>query len=620
MMNNKLSFYTRVLSKKNIFVTIRVSCTNLKTYKIQFMLTLTNIQNNVPKDIWLRGKSLLTLTEFVNVKQLTLTEWVGFVCSTEKYKVIVHVNGEEIVDWQCDCNHGNELCEHVVAVLCAIQNELNNISPYPFSYISTYSEKKGSEYLEYPEDKPFIKKNIKSLLESWPNEELVSFLGHYASTHPDCEAALLDEFLDSLLEEPGTNYREKARQCFENPSKKGESLFHYSSGQWRKVYNNLIEILETARELTLNNRFMEAADIALEIVDYIADHFTEIPDEEWFDSNELFEIFEEVTDVLRKILADPQSPDEVNEKIFREMSDPEMMELFIDDGIYIPIFQTAFIACGLTQKPEDVLDFIDRTIDTVDVELMQPSMLTKRAHLLRFFGKEEEAGEGLKKYLAIEEVRGGEIKYQLSCGNYERAFQLLDEVKDKPQQNFSAWSWDKMEREIYEDTGNTERLINYYKKQLLEKNGGVKSFEKLKELLSPDQWKPLVEELLSKKKPGTPQEDGQLLDADILAYAEMYDELLDFLMSRSKDRLNMLVYYSVYFRGERMDKLKPVLEKEICQYASRVSGKSGYEAIGRMLQSLYRMEEWREFVDQMIEKLKTAYPARTAMLRILDTI
>lgn len=588
------------------------------------MLTLTNIQDNVPKDIWLRGKHFLSFREFVNVKRLTLTEWAGFVCTTEKHKVLVHLDGEKIIDWQCDCCHNNEICEHVVAVLYAIYNELHSIEPYPSPYLK--EEKKMSDeekyYAKYPEERPFIKKNIQSMLQCWPAEEVISFLGQYASTHPECEAALLKEFLDPLLNEDGdeTSFREQARECFESPAKKGQSLSQYTSDQWQQVDDNLVSILASAREMVLNNRFMDAADIALEIVNYVGAHLREIPEREWLGKNNFFEIFGEIEDVLINILVDPLSPDEVNEKIFREMSNPDMMKLFVNDAVYILILQTAFIACELTQTPEEVLDFIDRTIDIIDIEVMHPSMLIKQIYLLRCLGSEDEAERILEEYLDIEEVRGAEIKYQLSCGNYKKALQLVKDAMSQPQDSFFPWAWDKIYKEICEETNDKESLIDYYKTLFLSRGGEIDHFIQLKELVPPEQLKPLAIELLSQKKTEFLKGSDKPLKAQVFFSAGMYDELWDFLISRSKDRLFLLVSYAFCFRKKRMDELKAVLEEEICRYAGRTSGKSSYATLGESLSILKAMPGFDDFVEQLIDKLKATYPTRTSMIRILDRI
>lgn len=581
------------------------------------MLTLTNIQDNVPKDIWLRGRHFLFIEDFVNVKRVSPTEWVGFVCTTEKHKVTVHLNGAEIIDWQCSCSScsENEICEHVVAILYAIQKKLYSADSYQSPYLDICHSSESSQSPK--QAKPFIKRSIESILETWPSDEIITFVGQYASIHPEFEAALKQEF---SLNTEETDLRTRVRKCFEIAAERGKPLSKYRDKEWEEVCQNLIDILADGREMILNNRFMDAADIGLEVVDYIADHYTEIPIQDWEGMTDFFEIFEDVENLLIGILTDPDTPNEVNEKIFREISDPEMLEIFIEDGIYILILHCAFTACELTQKPEAVIAFLEKTIDTTNTELMLPLMIHKYIFLLRTLGREAEAENVLKKYLDVEEIRGGEIKYQLSCGNFDNALQLIKERADSPQSDLSTVYWDKLQLEICKDMDNTDGLISYYKRHLLEKDGDAKYLALLKESIPADQWKSYVKDLLAEMKPQEPRDDGSLLVADCWASAEMYDELWNFLMSRTKDRLSLLFYYARFFKDDYMEKLKPILEKDICQYAGKCSGKNSYEAIGRMLQSLKLAEEWSEFGDQLAEKLKAAHPTRSSLLRILNAI
>ena len=581
------------------------------------MLTLTNIQDNVPKDIWLRGRHFLLIEEFVNVKRVSPSEWVGFVCTTEKHKVTIHLNGEEVIDWQCSCSScsENEICEHVVAILYAIQKNIYNVRSYQSPYLDICHSSKSSQTPK--QIIPFIKRDIESLLETWPSDEIITFVGQYASNHPEFEAALKQEFY-LITEEK--DIRTKVRECFEISTAQGKPLSKYRDKQWEEVCQNLINVVAEGREMVLDNRFMDAADIGLEIAGYVADHYTDIPLQDWSGMSDFFEVFEEVEGLLIDVMVDPDTPNEVNEKIFKKLSDPELLELFVDDGIYILLMHCAFTACELTQKPEEVVAFVERIIDTLDVELTLPFILYKYVFLLRMLGRDAEAENVVKKYLDVDEVRGGEVKYQLSCGNIDKALQLMKEGAESIHPEVSTSSWEKLQLEICKDLNHTDGLINYYKRHLLEKDGDAKYLDLLKEVIPADQWISYVKDLMAEMKPQEPRQDGSLLEADLLASAEMYDELWNFLMNRTKDRLSMLFCYARFFKDDYMEKLKPMLEKEICQYASRCTGKNSYEAIGRMLRSLKNSEEWSEFGDQLAEKLKEAHPTRSSLLKILKAL
>lgn len=89
------------------------------------MITLSNFTNTLDKKQVSKGKDYYLDAPVENLLESKPHLWQAEVEGTELYHVKVQLFKQEIKDTSCDCPHEDPFCKHVVAVLFALQDELD---------------------------------------------------------------------------------------------------------------------------------------------------------------------------------------------------------------------------------------------------------------------------------------------------------------------------------------------------------------------------------------------------------------------------------------------------------------------------------------------------------------
>ena len=86
-------------------------------------MNLENFESEVERKIVERGLNYYKSGDVKRLEKVSENEFSAVVFGTEKYSIFVKLNGETIVEHECDCpyDYGN-VCKHKVAVFCAIRS------------------------------------------------------------------------------------------------------------------------------------------------------------------------------------------------------------------------------------------------------------------------------------------------------------------------------------------------------------------------------------------------------------------------------------------------------------------------------------------------------------------
>ena len=86
-------------------------------------MNLKNFESEVENKIVGRGLSYYKGGDVKRLEKVSADEFSAVVFGTEKYSIFVKLNGETIIEHECDCpyDYGN-VCKHKVAVFYAIRN------------------------------------------------------------------------------------------------------------------------------------------------------------------------------------------------------------------------------------------------------------------------------------------------------------------------------------------------------------------------------------------------------------------------------------------------------------------------------------------------------------------
>ena len=137
-------------------------------------MQLKNFEENIEQKIVERGLSYYKGGDVKRLEKVSENEFSAVVFGTEKYSLFVKLNGETIVEHECDCPYSyGDVCKHEVAVFCAIRN----------GDFSDTSEK------------------MKSLLENLHNDALRRFISNLLKKDTSFRREFLREFDEDFEEE-----------------------------------------------------------------------------------------------------------------------------------------------------------------------------------------------------------------------------------------------------------------------------------------------------------------------------------------------------------------------------------------------------------------------------------
>lgn len=220
------------------------------------------------------------------------------------------------------------------------------------------------------------------------------------------------------------------------------------------------------------------------------------------------------------------------------------------------------------------------------------------------------ANEYVNANLQYPDVRKIAVQMALESKNYSHAEKLCNEIIDeKGRDNFWTREWLDLLLEIYDESGNDEAKINLVHELLIDMHE-AKYYDLYKELLQRSRrWK---------------QESSALLDE--LEYSVSYENFAEILWKENKKiRLlehikkfpSIALYYTEKLGTEHSDITFPLCITEIEHHASQSSNRQQYKNVCREIKKLFNCGA---DVNPLIEKLKTAYPRRSAFIDELEKL
>jgi uncharacterized Zn finger protein len=147
-------------------------------------MTLTNFEGFVEAKIVERGYDYYKRGRIVKVEQVGDGEFSAIVSGSDDYEVFVKIDGERIVEYECDCPYewGN-ICKHAVAVFYQIRygNFTSSASDKFDSILKDLSNKDLRNFVLklLKRDRSFRRKFLREFDEEFEDEDDESFNEDY---------------------------------------------------------------------------------------------------------------------------------------------------------------------------------------------------------------------------------------------------------------------------------------------------------------------------------------------------------------------------------------------------------------------------------------------------------
>ena len=138
-------------------------------------LTLDNFEQSVESKIVERGLNYFKGGDVARLEKVGENEFSAVVFGSEKYSLYVKINGDAIVEHECDCpyDYGN-VCKHKVAVFYAIRNgNFRNVSDKLNSLLENLHESALRRFVSnlFKKDSQFRREFLREFDEDFEDED-----------------------------------------------------------------------------------------------------------------------------------------------------------------------------------------------------------------------------------------------------------------------------------------------------------------------------------------------------------------------------------------------------------------------------------------------------------------
>lgn len=509
------------------------------------------------------------------------------VYGTEKYKVEIIKEDEEVIDLSCSCPYadaGNN-CKHMAAVLFYLEDKENILL--------------GQD----------IEENIGKLVE-------------------DAEIALIKEFLIDILknDEKLINRFKSRLQCDISPTdmkrykSQVNNIFRRYAGyddfvdykNARGFISELEEILDNDIQAMLDNNQLTEA---FELTNYI---FIKVANQDMDDSDGgTGQIANSCLDIWQEILY--KCDIKLKREIFNWFSDHldgsviDYMEDYIEQIIFDDFKEEEFM--------EEKVIFLDKKIKEYKKEdnswfnsYSLGEMVLRRINIM----EERKVNQNIieeycRQNLEVNEVRKYYIDICINKKDYDMAISLLKEGKDKEKVfpgivlNYSL----KL-KNLYKQIGEQKLYEEELWSLVLNYNqGNVELYKELKSIYTDKEWLEKREIIFSKLSPYRGIDKLYELEG-------LYDRLVDMVINTQG--LYMLIEYQEILKDIYPKELLNKYENTVKVMATNTSGRAHYREIVSILRRMKKYPEGKEKVSEIVNEWKSKYRNRPAMMDELSKL
>jgi len=524
--------------------------------------------------------------------------WFASVHGSDVYEVVIQ-GIRSIKEWDCDCPYDRgPICKHVTAVLYAVQAEKNKPK--------TSKPKKAKNQVDE------IFKNAKS-------DDLINFFKKNLRYHKDLKQKLLSEFLHLL----DTNDKDRYKKVIDDLVKNAGGRYGFIDYQEGKRLSNAFNKLLQKAEIAIQKKnYLDALDICIAVLLKVPNLLLTVDDS----SGALQGSCYFALNILESLLESSAVP-----PIFKDQIFEVMLDVFEKDKSGFD-FKDDLLALLLAQdldqeKLKQIQKIVQKTFDNLEgdyIEFSQERYISILIELAQRIGNKEESEKLISHYIHFPEIRKIKLETFFEKEDYPSAKQLIAEgiqlAKDKKHPGtVSQWKKVLIEISRLEKDVNEERRL--LKDEFFSSYNSIEYFLKLKDTFSLKEWPEereiIISQILGKDKTISYKNVDTL--AQIYIHEKLWKRLLALLHNKN------ISSHTIYRYGTHLHKAYPeemlaLYKPIIIEEASRANGRSHYREVANKLSALLKIKGSRDMVEELLEKFRTIYIRRPAMIDELKNV
>lgn len=578
-------------------------------------MNLNTFKSEIDSLIVGRGKDYYKSKAVEVLNQVSDNEWEAIVAGSDDYEVSIHLEGSEIVDWDCDCPYEQgPVCKHVVAVLLAISNDLSNENTVEIISSEPLSTAKNSI-----KDAKDIKKPVNeldSLFEKVTNEELRVFIKQQLSKNRDLKSA----FLTSFIEKQQGGGPEKYRKIITNITKGAADRYgNIDYGNARKLVKHIQELCSKAKVLLAQKNLLESLSITKAIIEETPDILAGMDDSDGGGGEIIDEAFENLENIVYE--APPMLKDELFDYLLAEYPSKKYHDCNCDDNFL-------YIIPELISSEAQEKAFLNLIDNQIKIEKQNSygdyavvNLLKIKCNFLEQTNRKSEADSIVKENIHYHQFREQLINDAIKTKQYGEARQLcLDgiSIADKNRSARISTNFRIKLLEIAKALEDVSEIRKWAEFLFFDNSNQMKFYLELKKTYSASEWPDICEQIINKiRKPEMRGSFGAANTIATIFIEENYSDRLLALLKLNSSKVEFIDLYAKHIQDQYPAEIILLYENSVNEYAKN-TGRDIYNNVARYLAKMQKISGGQLVVSKMISNYKNIYRLRKAMIEVLD--
>ncbi len=587
-------------------------------------MTLDTFEKKFSETIKKLGYAFFTQKKVDELEQ-TGDKWVAFVRAKDNdFDVTTTLKNKTIVSFSCDCNDDNLQCEHVAALLYAVQAHTEGTKP------KAKVAKTVVEKIAKPK-KPAKPETFTELLEKVPADELRAFLKENFARNKDFKSLFMARFMISSSAVEGG--KEKFLTLVENAMKIGFDRSGYADWQGtKKMLKPLKMLLKQGKAMLAKGEYMDAAYMGEALMLKITEKLNNV-----YDVNDILEYADDGLELMKGIL-NTNAPQNLKDTIWNtwlEMSSHQMYFTYSNLGYDI---YDSLVAYANDNRREDA--FIAATTrrlvelkrskkpENSSINLYAVKKLTLlQLELYKNRGNTVAAQAIIAKNLNVPEILKIQIDLLIDAKKYGEAKQVIFQYHSATglYQNTTAAveSWKTLLQ--IAQLENDQLEIRRLAKDLWEKSGQTTFYYRLyKNTFSPSEWVKEVDGLIANHQ--TLKKDYTYMLIEENRWATLLERVTALTQDSQRgyvwgvSNYDIIEKYDQYLLPHFPEEVTKLYKEYIYKSALNASERSAYHSICGKLKRLANYPNQRATAQELTKVLKEKYANRPAFVNELEKI
>ena len=500
------------------------------------------------------------------------------------------LDGNSARPFSCSCPSDYSPCKHIGIIKDEIENRISK----------TKNDKKEKTL------------TIEEVLKNVPHEELVDFIVRQSKYDLELSNSIFLEFLHKadLIQE--NKYSIVLRNALKKVDVTDNDLHDY--------YDSAVQIdimdewLTKAKTSISEHKFDEAIAICKACIEEYAEWIKDMDDYIIENIDPCY--FEFPFDYLREIIT-------IHTFNTSELFDYCKKELFKSKYEY-SYFQEGFnnLMLELSKTDQEIAEFIHlqdellkKIIDKNSYDAKR--ILERKITIFNNTNQPEKAKQLIIDNLQIESFRMQVVEEKIKKKEFKEAKKLIADFLNNSQNNSTRYTgtWHELALSIAQMENDIPeiRKISY---SFIEKRYQKKYYDIYKETFNSEDWKVEVEKLLSRYDSQKTYFKSSV--ADIFKEENETLKLMKYIEKHLSTEC--LSQYYCHFSEIYPKETLELFRKVLSSYIENNMGRTHYEYTAKLLRKMTQIDGGKDFVRPLIERYKTQYKTRRAMIEILNAI